>query len=550
MEQVHQFSGLKLGGKTSGSEGIIKINNHGIGWKNKAGASETFEGSNIESASWIKILRSMWELEIILKNGSVIKFDGFREQDFEALQKILKMNFDLDLKLIELATKGINWGESHFQGNSMFFNIEGKRAFEIPLTDVSRSVLHTTVGSKNDVSVEFHQDDIANDEADNLVEIRFHFPSGDDQKISAQSFVEKVSSKADIASTTGKGIIFFDKVLLLTPRGRFTIEMFPTFMKLHGKTNDYKILYNHVSRIFQLPKTDQSHIYFVISLDPPIKQGQTKYLHLVLLFPKDETIEVPVNLSKENAEKYKDLLPNEGGKIKGKAYDVVSKAFKTLLAKKITIPNNFKSASSTSAIKCSLKANSGFLYPLERSFFFVHKPPTHIRFDDIEAIEFSRVSSSNSSSNRTFDLLISVKNSGAFQFTGIQRAEYSNLYNFISGKKLTIKLVSSMESEPNSVLKEIVQEDSDEDDDDFVGGEEDDVPEDFEEDEEDEDFHVDESKEKNSSTEKKRKSDSPGSKEVKESKKSKKDKKDKKDKNDKKEKKDKKDKKDKKEKKE
>jgi hypothetical protein len=71
-------------------------------------------------------------------------------------------------------------------GNSLYFTIDGKRAFEIPLSDVSRSVLQSTIASKNDVSLEFHQDDVA-EETESLVEVRFHFPAAEkDEKAPAQ----------------------------------------------------------------------------------------------------------------------------------------------------------------------------------------------------------------------------------------------------------------------------------------------------------------------------------------------------------------------------
>jgi len=45
---------------------------------------------------------------------------------------------------------------------------------------------------------------------------------------------------------------------------------------------------------------------------------------------------------------------------------------------------------------------------LERSFFFVHKPPTHIRFDEISSVDFLRVS--DDSTNHTFDLGVNLTN--------------------------------------------------------------------------------------------------------------------------------------------
>ena len=221
-------------------------------------------------------------------------------------------------------------------------------------------------------------------------------------------------------------------------------------------------------------------------MDPPIKQGQTRYPHLVLHFPKDDISESTVNLPKDLADKQKELA-DEDGKMKGKTYELVSKAFKVLAGKKITIPNSFKSYNGTSAVKCSLKANDGFLYPLERSIFFVHKPPTHIRFDDVTLVELARVSASESSSNRTFDIIVTTKNNNVFQFTGIQRQEYTSLHAFFNNKSLNVRTTMGEGEEAQAALLQQIAAGNDEEseeDEDFVGLEEDEVPEEFESDEE------------------------------------------------------------------
>lgn len=45
----------------------------------------------------------------------------------------------------------------------MTIKIDGKRAIEIPFSDVSRSILGTAAGAKGDVSLEFHNDDTTAD---------------------------------------------------------------------------------------------------------------------------------------------------------------------------------------------------------------------------------------------------------------------------------------------------------------------------------------------------------------------------------------------------
>lgn len=42
------------------------------------------------------------------------------------------------------------------------------------------------------------------------------------------------------------------------------------------------------------------------------------------------------------------------------------------------------------AIGCSYKAAAGYLYPLDRGFIYIHKPPLHIRFEEISSVNFAR----------------------------------------------------------------------------------------------------------------------------------------------------------------
>jgi hypothetical protein len=76
--------------------------------------------------------------------------------------------------------------------------------------------------------------------------MRLLFPKDENSDASAkekaQLFLKNVLAKADIVSASGKGLISFSQLPVLTPRGRYDIEMFPSFMRMHGKTFDYKHL--------------------------------------------------------------------------------------------------------------------------------------------------------------------------------------------------------------------------------------------------------------------------------------------------------------------
>lgn len=77
-------------------------------------------------------------------------------------------------------------------------------------------------------------------------------------------------------------------VFLPPSRGRYDFTAYPTFIQLHGKTYDYKIPYEMVSRQFLLPHLDQRKMYFVLAVDPPLKQGQTRYPLVIMQFSIDE----------------------------------------------------------------------------------------------------------------------------------------------------------------------------------------------------------------------------------------------------------------------
>ena len=62
-------------------------------------------------------------------------------------------------------------------------------------------------------------------------------------------FLDHIVQKANIATTsTGNDIASFREIHSLSPRGRYDIKFFQTFIHLHGKTFDYKIPVSTVIR--------------------------------------------------------------------------------------------------------------------------------------------------------------------------------------------------------------------------------------------------------------------------------------------------------------
>lgn len=102
------------------------------------------------------------------------------------------------------------------------------------------------------------------------------------------------------------------------------------------------------------------------------------------------------------------------------------------------MPGSFFSNTKSHSISCSYKAATGFLYPLERGFIFVHKPPIHIRFDEVVTVNFAR----SAGTNRSFDFDVETKSGTTYTFVGIEKDEYGKLYDFVSSKKLRVKNIN------------------------------------------------------------------------------------------------------------
>ena len=219
---------------------------------------------------------------------------------------------------------------------------------------------------------------------------------------------------------------------------------------MRGLKYDYKIKYDDISRLFLLPKPDEVHVAFVIALDKPIRQGQQRYQYLVFQTSKDPD-EVTVNLDEETLQKEygNDLQPV----MRGSLSNLIAKTFKVIAKKKVFIPGKFANANQQPCVKCALRANEGLLYPLEKQFVFIHKPPVLVRFNEVESVEFQRYGGGQAST-RNFDLCVTLKASASmgnnqqeYTFSGIDRSDYSSLYNFLSGKNIRIKNLQDTEME-------------------------------------------------------------------------------------------------------
>ncbi|OTB08432.1 hypothetical protein M426DRAFT_317049 [Hypoxylon sp. CI-4A] len=499
----------------SKESGKCRFAENGLGWKPSAGGNTfTLDRGDIASAQWSRAAKG-YEVKILKRNYELVHLDGFQQEDLERLSKIFKNWYSINLDPKEHALRGWNWGKTEFSKAELIFNVQNKPSFEIPYSEIS----NTNLAGRNEVSVEFaasNEDDTGTNghlggargrgkktgaSKDQLVEMRFYLPgvttrqetegaepeANAEEKSAATLFYDTLLEKAEIGETAGDAIATFLEVLHLTPRGRFDIDMYESSFRLRGKTYDYKIQYEHIKKFMVLPKPDDLHFMLCIGLDPPLRQGQTRYPFIVMQAKKDEEVTIDLNLTESQlGEQYKDRLQPQ---YEQPLHQVITYIFKGLANKKITSPaKDFMTHRNQFGIKCSIKAAEGFLYCLEKAFMFVPKPATYVSYDQTSSIVFSRVSGAVSALS-TFDIAVHMKNGGpSHQFSNINREDLKALESFFKLKGLRVK--NEIDEDANLLAAALREEVMDESEEEVVGARADRGSADEDEESVDEDFQA------------------------------------------------------------
>ena len=92
--------------------------------------------------------------------------------------------------------------------------------------------------------------------------------------------------------------------------------------------------------------------------------------------------------------------------LEGPAYDIITTMIKFIAKKSVFVPSGFVTNKNNQCLKCSVKASEGYLFPLNKSMIFVHKPTTFIWHDDITHVELLWVSEYVGSTGWSFDLKV------------------------------------------------------------------------------------------------------------------------------------------------
>ena len=471
--------------KAGSQKGVFVLDGTGASWTTGQGPSKhdiQLNKEQIVNVGWISC-GSRAILNILGKNDKeenvYCKLDGFDARDFSKFRKLFKEHFDVDAVQESYASNGVNAGTAEIQDtkNCLVFKYNDATSMEIPFELVSQCV----APGKNEVEMHFVEDMKREDEM--MIEMKFYVPPGEEDEDLSNDLCSKIEEFVQTDVNVGTPLVTFPDEVgnFLTPRGKYAVKMFEKYFTMVGGTYSYKISYISIKQMFLLPLRDGVNA-LVISLKNPIQQGSQRYADLVLSIDAldiqpgvlDIEVQIPDELLEKRFDGKLDVNPH------GNLCHATAKLFKSFSSAKVLVPgDHYKSSLDDKMVKCALKSAQGYLFPLQKSFMFIHNPTIWIRYEDVQYVEFARYGGT-SSATKNFDLAVTQRpvggeSSKVYTFSAIEKSEFKALHAFLSSRKLKIKNADAYlaDEQDSKEVAQLFGDDEEESDDvDFASGDE------------------------------------------------------------------------------
>lgn len=437
-----KFDRIRMNGQRRGT---LEFTEHKCKWFTDKGHVDTisWKDTPLKKGVWTPMYQ-LWELKFVFEEEKrlPVRFSGFLSDDVQRLKtyvtKVLKKPF----KQQDRCPYGQNWGAFRLKDKEVQFMTEDgkKQILSLPMEFMDKSV----VNGENEISVQMKMRGATGAE---LGEVRLYIPPHKDASANPEpkylKFQNMLTEMAGFDVEEGDAIATLEMVSFRTPRGKFKLDFYPDQLRLKSDLLKNSIKYDAIKKCF-LFQQPHGKTAIVISVDPPIRQGQTTYNFLLCEFDQDQEETISINATDAELEnEYADRSGNRllDSSVTAKMSDILISLF-SCLAKTKTISHSHKTFQSTEGypcVRCVLKANQGYIYPLAKSFFFIHKPPTFIRYSEIQYVQFTKIG--ESSSIRNFDLVIKTQKT-EHKFMNIPLNEFEALFEFLAKKEGKLRIAN------------------------------------------------------------------------------------------------------------
>ncbi|KAH0477400.1 MAG: uncharacterized protein KVP18_003618 [Porospora cf. gigantea A] len=462
MSSPQQPQALSVGNIRHGAHrtgGHFRMSRDLFGWKNNETKKvHQFELNNVRKVTWCRVTKTQFALSWHFKDGSVEIFSGFEERDFERLKGHLARTADLVLEPIKKSTRGWSWGEYTFSDEWFTMNVDDSPSLFFPcssITDIAQN-------SKTEVTVQFQTEKASKD--DSIIEMRFYVPPArgeqEDEADPMETFKSLLLQNSKTSDVASEVIATHTYGQLVSPPGRFDVQITKTGLRLHGKSANFNVQWSSMQTMYALPTSGT--VYTVLALDTPLRKGLTKYQHIVLQLDDRKKIEVELQLEAEDLEE----LKSRESEIEPVMSGFEAEVFNTIIMAVSRLPviqpeRLFLSASGQQHIRAACKATNGCLFFLRDSILFVPKPIHIVRYDEIASVEFGRTGGNQT---RLFEFRVGLKK-GEIEFASVDRQEYNNVLELFTRMNVRVRNAAGdeMAAGPTRDAKEDQTESDDED---------------------------------------------------------------------------------------
>lgn len=418
------------------SKAVVKLATTGIGIKeHKNAAIHTVKVEEIkEIVEYLGVIAH--SLRIAKKDGTFHVLDGLTLDVLESIKQYAKKHYKLNMYHRPLAVDGNVHGEIEVLDAVVEMKAQDRTLFEVPLSSISNAYERRGEGIID-----------IKEACSGVSEIRFSCFKG---KSNVTKIVDQI--KGSTADSAQMEILSIDEVACILPRGKSKLSFTSGGIHLVGKTYSHQIFYSTIQRVFLLERSAEegaeAMAYLILELATPIRQGQTRYHFVCLLLPEEQMrVALGKNAQIEYEDEETEALPEQTEEEKerigamglqmvytGNLSECLTEMIEKLANIDATRAGPFSALSGGKSLKCSSKANEGYLYPLKRGFLFMPKI-AYIEYSEISAVEFSRVNLSTRTA-KTFDMRVILESKKEYMFNGLQKTEFNALETYLTQKSV------------------------------------------------------------------------------------------------------------------